>query len=87
LEEIWSHIAADNPDAADRMLKRISDGFERLSQFPRSGRSRSELAPGLRSYFIVPRHTVFYRVVDERIEVAHIIHHARDLARIFRSEN
>jgi plasmid stabilization system protein ParE len=28
LLEIWRYIAADNPDAADRMLDRIWDGFE-----------------------------------------------------------
>jgi len=83
LAEIWSYIAADSPDAADLAIERIVEGLDRLVLFPRSGRPRNELAQGLRSYFIMPRHTVYYRIVDDRIEVAHVIHHARDVSKVF----
>ena len=83
LAEIWSFIAIDDSNAADRALERIVAGLERLSSFPLAGRRRDELSPGLRSYFIRPRHTVFYRVRDDILEVAHVLHHARDLSRFF----
>ena len=84
LAEIWSHIATDSsPDIADRAIERIAEGLARLALFPLTGRPRDELLPGLRSYFIRPRHTVFYRVMGEHLEVAHVLHHARDLSRFF----
>jgi len=86
LAEIWSSIAINNPDAADQAIDRIVTGLDRLARFPFSGRARDELAAGLRSYFIRPRHTVFYRIRGERLEVVHVLHHARDLSRFFPDE-
>jgi len=86
LAEIWSYIAADSPEAADRAIERVVEGLERLGRFPMSGRSREELGAGLCSYFIRPQHTVFYRIADDRLEVVHILHHARDLSRFFPNE-
>jgi antitoxin ParD1/3/4/toxin ParE1/3/4 len=83
LAEIWSSIAINDPIAADRTIDRIVAGLYRLGEFPFSGRARNELAAGLRSYFIRPRHTVFYRVRGERLEV---VHHARDVSRFFPDE-
>lgn len=81
--EIWSTIAAENPNAADHAIDRIVAGLDRLALFPLSGRPRNELATGLRSYFIGPRHTIFYRIKNECLEVVHVLHHARDLSRFF----
>ncbi|HSI01761.1 MAG TPA: type II toxin-antitoxin system RelE/ParE family toxin [Reyranella sp.] len=83
LAEIWSSIAIDNPDAADHTIDRIGWGLDRLALFPLSGRARDELSPGLRSYFVRPRHTIFYRTRGEQLEVVHVLHHARDLSRFF----
>jgi toxin ParE1/3/4 len=87
LVEIWTYIAAESsPGVADRAMERIAAGLDRLSLFPLTGRPRDELSPGLRSYFIRPRHTLFYRLKGEHLEVAHILHHARDLSRFFPDE-
>ena len=84
LAEIWSYIATESsPNIVDRAIERIAEGLERLVLFPLAGRPRDELSPGLRSYFIRPRHTVFYRVKGEHLEVAHVLHHARNLSRFF----
>jgi plasmid stabilization system protein ParE len=34
LAEIWSSIAIEDPDAADRMIDRIVTGLDRLALFP-----------------------------------------------------
>jgi len=81
--EIWSYIASESPDVADQTIDGIYAGLARLALFPLAGRLRDELSPGLRSYFIRPRHTVFYRVKEDRLEIAHVLHHARDLSRFF----
>jgi len=83
IAEIWSSIAIHDPPAADRMVAGIVRGLRRLALFPHSGRPRNDLAAGLRSYFIRPRHTVFYRIRGEHLEVVHVLHHARDVSRFF----
>jgi toxin ParE1/3/4 len=76
--EIWRYIATDNPAAADRLLRKIDAKLESYAEQPRMGTPRDTLAPGLRS-FPVGSYLVFYRVVPEGIEVARILHGARDL--------
>ena len=49
LIDIWNYIADDNEAAADRMLDRIESVLWMLSEQPKAGRERPELAPGLRS--------------------------------------
>ncbi|HEY7494964.1 MAG TPA: type II toxin-antitoxin system RelE/ParE family toxin [Candidatus Tectomicrobia bacterium] len=34
LDDIWWHIAQDNPDAADRVLDMIEERCQTLAQFP-----------------------------------------------------
>ena len=34
LDEIWQFIAADNPDAADRMIAEIIEAIDNLVPFP-----------------------------------------------------
>lgn len=50
LEDIWFYIAQDSPTQADRMLERIFEDCGNLAASPYSGRSRSELGKGLRSF-------------------------------------
>jgi toxin ParE1/3/4 len=48
LREIWRYIAADNPDAADRVLLRIDEKMQILRQFPRIGPLRNDIRRGAR---------------------------------------
>ena len=43
LTEIWEYIAADNPDAADRVLEEIREAIRALLPFPQSGHRRPDL--------------------------------------------
>ncbi len=81
--DIWRYIAADNPDAADRLLLRIDSKLELYAQNPRLGVARDSLAPGLRS-FPVGKYLVFYRIVPDGIELVRVLHGARNLRAIFR---
>jgi toxin ParE1/3/4 len=82
LSKIWLYIARDNPAAADRFVEKLRITCERLAQSPTLGRSRPELAFGLRS-FPVGNYLVFYFSTDDGIEVARVLHGARDLPRLF----
>ncbi|MCP3416520.1 type II toxin-antitoxin system RelE/ParE family toxin [Bradyrhizobium brasilense] len=50
--DIHSYLADRSPAAADRMLVRLSERFDDLSEFPLLGRDRSELRPSLRGLLI-----------------------------------
>jgi toxin ParE1/3/4 len=75
---IWRYIAHDNPDAADRLLRRIDAKLELYATNPRMGTMRENLAPGLRS-FPVGNYLAFYRIVAGGIELIRVLHGARDL--------
>lgn len=47
------------------------------------GRLRDELTEGLRS-FPVGRYVIFYRIVQDGVEIVRVLHGARDLDSIFR---
>ncbi|MBX9843818.1 MAG: type II toxin-antitoxin system RelE/ParE family toxin [Xanthobacteraceae bacterium] len=76
--DIWTYVAADSPTAADRVLDRIERVLLSISQHPELGRERPEIMPGLRS-FAVMSWVVFYRIEDDSIIIARVLHGARDL--------
>jgi toxin ParE1/3/4 len=66
---------------ADRVTGKIFDNCRSYTRFPESGRFRTELAPGLRSFAVEP-YVVFYRPFGETISVIRILHGHRDIKRI-----
>jgi toxin ParE1/3/4 len=48
LRQIWRHIAAGNPAAADRLLLRLDEKLQLLRDFPGIGTLRDDIRPGLR---------------------------------------
>ncbi len=83
LDEIWLFIAQDNLDAADRFVDFLTDKFPLLASSPQMGRRRDDLSPGLRG-FPVKNYVILYRILKNRIEVARVVHGARDLKALFR---
>jgi len=52
LDEIWSYIAQDDAEAADRFVRFLTSRFPVLASMPEMGRRRNELLKGLRSHAI-----------------------------------
>jgi toxin ParE1/3/4 len=86
LDQAWAFLAGKNRRAADRLIDCIWAAARLHTQFPESGRNREEFAPNLRS-FVVPPFVVFYRPVEDTIEVIRVLHGRRDLRRIMRKKN
>ena len=82
LAEIWDFIAQDDIDAADRVCADIEQKCQAIAQAPGMGRVRDELAPSLRS-FPAGKYVIFYRLIENGIEIARILHGARDLKSAF----
>jgi|SRR5215471_5129938 len=77
LLEIWTFIAQDDPNAADRIVSAVEAAADMLVKFPRMGRrGRSH---GTRELPIVRTpYPVVYRVSGEEVQIARVIHGARD---------
>src|SRR4051812_46695534 len=85
LDEMWDHISERNPRAADRRIGRFDAAPRTQAQFPKRGKSREEVAPGLRSFVVKP-YMVFYRPAQGTIEVLCVLHGRRDIRRIMRDQ-
>ena len=75
LVDIWRYIAQDSPANADRLLDRINDTMNRL---PFMGQARFDLALGLRM-FPVGSYLIFFRPIQEGIEVIRVLHGKRNI--------
>ena len=79
---IWVYVAENSVASADRLLEAINAQCETLAEFPQMGRRREELSPGMRS-FVVGSYVVFYRVIEDGVDVIRVLHGARDIGAIF----
>lgn len=81
LDHVWSYIAADNPDAADTFLRRILARCQSYAHQPRLGESRPDLRREVRC-FSVERYVVYYKPIDEGIELIRVLHGSRDIQQL-----
>jgi len=80
LIDIWASIAADNPNAADRVLDAIEARWQQLAQHPYSGMAREDIAPNIR-HLIVGQYLTLYHVTDEYVEIVRVLHGRRKIDR------
>jgi toxin ParE1/3/4 len=78
LDAIWNFIAADNAGAADRLIGRIGEIFEMLTQNPLAGRERVDLRRGIHS-FSIRNYVIFYHPLSDGIEVVRVMHGQQDI--------
>lgn len=79
VDDIWLHIAADDPAAATRLVERLAAGVARLAEFPESGRARPEIGAGARSVPI-GSYLVLYRLNGDCVDIVRVIHGAREIS-------
>ena len=82
LLEIWVYIAESNPNAADRLIDKLTATFQELAQSPGIGRSREELLNGMRS-FATGSYVIYYRQIASGIRVLRVLHGARRVEDMF----
>ena len=83
LAEIRAFITAENPLRAKRTIAGIRDACKGLPLKPLMYRARDEILPGHRS-LVVGAYTVFYRVTNQAVEIAHVVHQSRDLPAVLK---
>jgi toxin ParE1/3/4 len=82
LEELSLYIARDSPRAAQGVTRRILRMAQTLADQPGMGRARPELTEGIRS-FPAEGYVLLYRIVQDGIEVARVLHGSRDIDAAF----
>jgi toxin ParE1/3/4 len=82
LIEIHDSIAGDSPIAAARWIEKLEGECQSLAAMPGMGRRREDLAPGLRS-FPVGVYLIFYREVEDGVQILRVLHGARDINPLF----
>jgi toxin ParE1/3/4 len=85
------YIGQDTPKAAARFLEAAEDTFVQLAGMPRMGRSWDSPHPHLAGVRVgrvqgFRNYLVFYRPVEDGIEVLHVFHRARDIESLLEAE-
>ncbi|MBX9735509.1 MAG: type II toxin-antitoxin system RelE/ParE family toxin [Phycisphaerales bacterium] len=83
LASIHATIASQSPQNADSVLRHLAELMNSLAQFPKRGRTRSDLATGLRAIG-VDSHMVFYTVRPHCVTILRVLHGSRDHLAAFR---
>ncbi|MCH8922236.1 MAG: type II toxin-antitoxin system RelE/ParE family toxin [Planctomycetes bacterium] len=67
-----------NEEIAYRFLDTIDETVGLLARYPEMGELREEFATGLYRSFTVGNYVIFYRPISSGIQVARVLHGARD---------
>ena len=76
LEQIWLYIAQDNMAAADRLIDDLCERCQVLSEHPKAGSRRPDIAPDCRQ-LVIDRYVILYRIREEQIELIRALHGRR----------
>lgn len=78
LDEIWEFIAAENLDAADRVLEEIRVAMQTLASFPRLGHSRTDLTSRPLRFHSVRDYLIVYAPDENPLVVIAVLHGRRN---------
>ena len=83
LVSIWRYTADEwSPAAADQQIQDVWTTCGMLLGYPKLGRPRDELLPGIRSIGTDP-HVLFYRISTHAIEILRVLHEREDVEFVF----
>ena len=86
VREIWAYYALEaSTDAANKIVALIRAVATRVGEHPFSGRPRDEVRLGLRSTLAHP-YVIFYRILDDGVQIARVVHQSRDLRSVLSKE-
>lgn len=84
IDEVWSRIAADNIDAAQRMIEHIEQAAGLLARMPGAGHERADVDDPRYRFWTVRPYVIAYRYTSRTVTIVRVIHGARDFWRVFR---
>jgi toxin ParE1/3/4 len=75
-------VESGSLETADRLIESIYNRFALLGTYPRAGRQRDDLWPGMR-IFPVGDYVVLYRVEGNDVVIDRVVRGSRDLEALF----
>jgi plasmid stabilization system protein ParE len=85
--QIWSYIADDSEEIADRVEQAIYDACSFLSEAPKSGHFRRDLTNRPVRFWSLtryPRYLLVYRPDTEPLQILAVLHGSRNIQRILK---
>ncbi len=85
LDDIWTYIAADSVDAANRVESAVLEACESLTRHPLLGSKRREITPLPVRFWVVSRYPNFiavYRPDTKPLQIIAVLHGKRDIKRL-----
>lgn len=86
LNEIADYFAENNLGAGERFFRTFNRKCGQLVAFPNSGKSYESIRPGLRGLSL-EGYVIFYRLLDNGIEILRVISGRRDFPTVFEESN
>lgn len=81
LDDIWAYSAQEwGVDRAERYLRRIAEAVDLIAETPELGRKCDYIREGYRKH-PVGSHVLFYRLIEDGVDVVRILHQTRDFDR------
>jgi plasmid stabilization system protein ParE len=81
LRDIQSYIAADNVEAARKVMRELRSAFRKLAQNPLLGHTRLDLTNQPVRFWPVYSFLIVYRSNTPLLEIVRVVHGSRDLTR------
>ncbi|MGA9565250.1 MAG: type II toxin-antitoxin system RelE/ParE family toxin [Candidatus Korobacteraceae bacterium] len=78
LDEIWDFIAADNLDAADRVIAEILASVEAIVAFPNHGHERPDLTSRRLRFILVRDYLIAYAPEEKPLWIIAVLHGRRN---------
>ncbi len=86
LDDIFDHIASDNPRRARSYVDEIQGVCRRLQRMPMKGIGRPDLGPGIRALPLWRRIVIIYTTKNDRVEILRVFSAGRDYEAIMRGD-
>jgi plasmid stabilization system protein ParE len=84
ISDIWDYIAADNVEAADRILDALEGAMPKLAKSPGIGHWREELTDKRHRFLLVHSYLIVYRHETKPLQIIRVLHAARDVHSVLR---
>ena len=82
LNDIADYFSGKNIDAGERFFTAFNHKCKQLVSFPSSGKSYAAIRPGLRGLSL-KGYVIFYRLLDDGIEILRVINARRNFPAAF----
>jgi len=82
LEEILDYFSSRDLEAGERFIKEFEKKCGYLADYPNMGRSFAYIKPSLRGLPLAG-YIIFYRIIDNGIEIIRVVSGYRDLESLF----